>query len=220
MKRFFLAAFFFFAPFVVSFSQECSTTWPYVYPEFREAVIYMNAGQKILQEVNVHMLKSRLHFVDKGVIKEMVPSDIVAVEIGGDKYVPVGSDIMLVVKSCPDGFVAAHRVGEFDKLQDPSGAYGSSSTTAATMSLTSVEVSGKVNQNHMELWQNRQNGAEVGVRTTYYIVAGGKAVKASRKDIEDTLDPARKAQFKDWLKANKIQWKNPESLLKLVEFLK
>lgn len=220
MKRFFLTVLLLAAPFVLGFSQECSTTWPYVYPEFREATIYMNAGEKILQEVNVHMLKSRLHFVDKGVIKEMITTDIVAVEIGGDKYVPVGTDIMLVVKSCPDGLVAALRVGEFDKLQETGGAYGSSSTSSATMKLTSVEVSGRVNQSHMELWQNRQTGAEVGVRTTYYIVTPGKTVRATRKDIEETLSPEGKAEFKNWLKANKIQWKSPESLIKIVEFLK
>ena len=200
--------------------QECSTTWPYLYPEFRAGTIYMNGGTKIVQTLNVHLLRSRMHFIDAGLVKELVTSDVVAVEIGADRFIAVGQDIMQVVASNSEGFVSALRLGEFDKLQETGGAYGSSSTTAATTKLTSVEVSGRVNQSHMELWNNRRSGAEVGIRTTYYITAGGRTYRAKRSEIEETLSPERKAEFKAFLKSTKIKWNSPESLLELTDFLK
>ena len=90
---------------------------------------------------------------------------------------------------------------------------------AATRKLTSIDVAGKVNQNHMELWESRHNGELVDLVTTYYIVTPAKTVEATQREIRNSLDDAGKEAFKKWLKQNKIKWKNPESLLTLTDFL-
>lgn len=200
-------------------AQKCSTMWPYLYPEFTEGTIYMKGGQKVLQQLNVHTLRGRLHFVDNGVIKEAVSDEVLLLQIGEDKYMCVNSDIMKVVASEERGFVAGHITGDFQKLNNTGGAYGTSTTNSATQKLTSIDVAGKVNQNHMEMWENRKNGELVDLVTKYYIVTPEQTIEATKKDIEDTLSPERKSEFKAWLKSNKIKWNDPQSLISLLDFI-
>lgn len=199
-------------------AQKCSTMWPYLYPEFTEGTIYMKGGQKVVQQVNVHTLKGRLHFIDKGVIKEAVSDEVLLLQIGEEKYMCVNSDIMKVMASEERGFVAALILGDFQKLNNTSGAYGTSTTNSATQKLTSIDVAGKVNQNHMELWENRHNGEQVDLVNKYFIVTPEQTVPATRKDIESAF-PDRKDELKTWLKSNKIKWNEPESLMTLLDFI-
>ena len=200
-------------------AQEYSTSWPYLYPEFREGTVYLTDGSKLVFNLNVHILHGRLHYLDKGVVKEAVPDNLLLVKIGDDEYMNVNGSVMKVVAKNEKGLVAALQLGDFDKLRDSGGAYGSSTTSSATRKLTSIDVAGKVNQNHMELWESRHNGELVDLVQTFYIVTPDKTVEATQKAIRDSLDDAGKEAFKKWLKQNKIKWKNPESLLTLTDFL-
>ena len=179
----------------------------------------MTGGQKIVQQVNIHTLKGRLHFVDKGVIKEAVSDEVLLVQIGEDKYISVNSDIMKVVASEDRGLIAALTRGDFKKLNNNSGAYGTSTTNSATQKLTSIDIAGKVNQNHMEMWENRHNGEQVDLISKYFIVMPEMILPTTKKDIKSSLDAAQRDAFKDWLKSNKIKWNDPQSLLSIVDFL-
>ena len=200
-------------------AQDCSTSWPYLYPEFTEGTIYMKDGTKIVHQVNVHILHGRLHYIDKGVVKEALANDILLIKVGEDEYMNVNGDIMKVAAKNDKGLVAMLQLGDFDRLRETGGAYGSSTTSSATRKLTSIDVAGKVNQNHMELGESRHNGEAVDLVATYWLVTPGVTVEATQKAIRETLDDEGKAEFKKWLKQNKIKWKNPDSLLKLTEFL-
>jgi len=218
MKKFFLAALALAAAITLK-AQEYSTSWPYLYPEFKEGTVYLTDGSKLVFDMNVHILHSRLHYVDKGVIKEAVPDNLLLVKIGDDEYMNIEGSMMKVVAKNDKGMVTVLQLGDFDKLRDTGGAYGSSTTSSATRKLTSIDVAGKVNQNHMELWESRHNGESVDLVQTYYIVTPEKTVEATQRSIRESLDDAGKDAFKKWLKQNKIKWKDPESLLKLTDFL-
>jgi hypothetical protein len=71
----------------------------------------------------------------------------------------------------------------------------------------------------MLILKEKENGADLTILTTYYIIKGGSCIKATRKDVEDSLSDSAKAGWKAWMKANKIKWKDPESLLKVVDFI-
>jgi len=199
--------------------EECSTMWPYLYKDFQQGTIYKKGGEKFVQQVNIHTLKGRLHFIDDGKIKEVTSSDVLLLQIGEDKFMNVAGDIMKVVASNEKGFIAAYIIGDFEKLNDTGGAYGTSTTNSATMKLSSVQVAGHIGQNHMEMRENRSNGELVPLITTYYVVTPDLTCKASRRELEAAFTAERKASFKTWLKSNKIKWNDPESLLTLVEFI-
>ena len=131
----------------------------------------------------------------------------------------MAGELRKVVAENENGVVVVSQLGNFAALQETGGGYGASSETASTRRLSSVEVDGQVNQNHMLILQEKENGAELELITNYYLLRNGKCIKAARKDVEDALPDSAKAGWKAWLKANKIKWKDPQSLLKVVDYL-
>ena len=200
-------------------AQNPSTTWPYLYDNFVPGVIYTNNNGKSEVLLNVHVRHDHLHFIDKDMIKQADLSQVLVVTVGDDKYIPAAGELRKVVAENDKGAVAVSIIGDFAALQETGGGYGASSETASTRKLSSVEVDGQVNQNHMLILQEKENGAELNLITSYYLIQGNNCIKASRKDVEAALSDAALANWKPWLKANKIKWKDPESLLKVVEFL-
>lgn len=207
-----------FATFATS-AQECSTTWPYLYPQFTNGVVHLTSGSKLQHQLNVHVKEGRLHYIENGIVKEAMNRDIFFIQIGGDRYNVVNGDVMRVVESQEGGFVAVHYVADLAKLRETGGAYGSSSTTQATRLLTSIDMVG-ANTNHMEMWENRNGGESLPINSNYYVVAGKNVYPASKRGIENLLPDEKIDEFRKFLKENKIKWKKPESLIKLVDFLK
>ncbi|MBR5736401.1 MAG: hypothetical protein IKX60_06395 [Bacteroidales bacterium] len=202
----------------VSAQNTVMSTWPYLYPEFVNGTVYMTDGKKYEKEMNIHLAKGRLHFIDEGFIKEVKTNDIVLIELNGEQFVVLEGNVVKAVGDLDKGYVAVHTTVDFQKLNESQGAYGITTTNSATMKMSSVDLVG-VNTNHMELRQNRNTGKEVALKNVYYIVTGGKVFNANKKGIESQLDDAGKAAFKTFQKQHKIKWQDPQSLLQLVDFI-
>ena len=142
MKKILLSIIALAACLVLAAQEECSTAWPYLYPEFREGTVYLKNGSKLQYQVNVHTLHGSLHYLDGGVVKEAVPSELLMVRIGDDEYMETEGSVMKVLARNEKGFVAALILGDFDKLSDSAGAYGSSTTSSATRKLSSLDLAG------------------------------------------------------------------------------
>jgi hypothetical protein len=78
---------------------------------------------------------------------------------------------------------------------------------------------GMVNTSHMEIMQNREFGKKVKIKEEYFVVIDGNAVKATKKEVTEAVGADKAAAFKQFLKKNKINWKDEQSLLKLFDFL-
>lgn len=217
MKRFSIAVFSLFL--CLGLKAQTYTTWPYLYPQFTDGVIFLLDGQKVYHKLNVHLLKSRLHYLEANVVKEALSRDIFYVTIGEDKFMVVNGDVMQVVAETKGGFVAKLVKINEESLYDSGGAYGGTTTTSATRNLSSVEISGGANMNHMLLLQNKETGKEVSLKEEYYLVANDTVYRAYRKDVERMLGPELHAEFRNYLKQNKIKWKDPSKLILVVDFL-
>ena len=99
------------------------------------------------------------------------------------------------------------------------GAYGTSSTSSSTMKLTSLQTDAQVNQNYMNIFNEKDQGMELRVRTTYYLITPKFKVKANKKDVDTSLPANATADYKSFLKANKVKWGDPQSLLTVIDFL-
>ncbi len=221
MKRIFLLMVCLAFAFTAQAQIEAYTTWPYYYPEFQNGTMILSNGQKKTAPVNIHLLKGDLHFIDEKGIVQMAPAgQFAAVQIGEDTFRRVGGYLMKVTPG-PDekNFVAVRSIADLTVLNETGGAYGTSATTASTQRITSVDMPGFVNTSHMEIMQNKENGKRLTVKNEYYVVINGNAVKATKKDLTDAVGAERAADFKQFLKKNKINWKNEESLLQLFDFL-
>lgn len=198
---------------------EPTSTWPYVYEQFQEGTIYMQQGTKMIQTVNIHLGKDKLHYIDKGLIKEIIPTDVVLVEIGEDKYICQYGQMYRVVAESPKGLVVEENLGDFTKINETGGAYGSSSTSSATNKLTSIATESQVGQNHMLIWQNRDQGVTLPVKKTLYFKTRKDFIKASAKEVQNWAGAERKDEWKAFTKANKIKWNKPESLITVLDFI-
>ena len=197
------------------------TTWPYYYSDFQQGTMILSNGQRNVKPINIHLLKGDLHFIDdKGIIQMAPAGQFSAVQVGDDVFRRVGGYLMKVTPG-PDekNFVAVRSIADLTVLNETGGAYGTSATTASTQRITSVDMPGFVNTSHMEIMQHKESGKQLTVKNEYYVVIDGNAVKATKKDLTAAVGPEREAEFKQFLKKNKINWKDEESLLQLFDFL-
>lgn len=200
-------------------AQDYSTAWPYLYSTFTDGTVILKNGTKSQHSLNVHILHGALHYIENGVVKEALLSDVLTAQIGEDRYMNVDGQMMKMVASSDAGFIAKLSLGDFERLLAGSGAYGTTAASDATRKLTSLEIAGRPNQNHMEMWERRHGGERVNLVDKYYIVTPDHTYEANRHAFESALNDTQKNDFKQWSKNHKIKWNNPESLLSLVDFL-
>ena len=185
------------------YSQSPTTTYPYLYDNFISGTVVMDDGSKEARQMNVHLRAGRLHYIGNGIIKEAFRKDVAAVEIGSDVFIPVFTSVMKVVAMNDNGCVVLEQLGDFEAALSGSGAYGTS----------------EVNQNYMNILNEKSEGADLQIISSYYIVTPKYKVRATRRDIEESIPEDKSVLLKDFIKANKIKWKSPEGLLPLVDFL-
>lgn len=199
-------------------AQDITTMWPYKYSDFRNGTVYFINKKTLSAPVNVHLLKSTLHYLDNDQVKEVTTSEIVLVQIDEDNYFMRDNQLMRVLSGDSTGFVAELVLADFGALTESGGAYGSSSNVQATRKLSSLEIGGISITNHMELKSNKESGSLLPLNTKYFIVTPDAVYPATRKGIESQLPDNKKDSFKQFLKQNKVSWKRPESLSVLLNF--
>lgn len=213
----------FLALWLISFflpAQEITTMWPYHYSEFQEGTVYLKNERTLVAPLNVHLLKSTLHYLDHDKIKEVTSSDIVVVRISNDTYYVRENQLMRVVKGDSAGFLAELELADFGALRDGGGAYGSSSNVQSVRHLSSLEIGGVNITNHMELKGKRDNGELLPLEEKYYLVTPDRIFLATRKGIESELTDDQRKAFRKFVKEKKIKWKDADSLYSLLDFLK
>jgi len=219
MKRIMCAAVILILSAVGLSAQSPTTTYPYLYDTFTSGTVVMSDGNKEARQMNVHLRAGKLHYLDNGVIKEAFLQDVAAVEIGDDVYLPVGFSVMKVVAKNDNGCVVLEQLGDFEAAISGTGAYGVSATSSATMKLTSIQTDSQINQNYMNILNEKTDGMDLGIQSVYYLITPDYKVKATKKDVEEVLPDDKADAFKSFLKEHKIKWKKPQDMLKVVDFL-
>ncbi len=197
-----------------------TTTWPYLYPDFISGELKKHSGVAVEGTYNVHLSKGTLHFIEKDLIREASVLEVFSVRIGKDYYANVGGAMMKVLAQSDNGFVAQEILADFAALNNTGGAYGSSSNSISTQALSSMEGIGgtRSNMNHMELKNAKDSGELLPLTTKLYLVLPGKVIYAAKKDVSD-IEGIDKKELAAFLKENKIKWKDPQSLLVLVDYV-
>lgn len=197
-----------------------TTTWPYLYSDFTSGELQKYGGTATEGVYNVHLAKGSLHFVQDGIIHEALSSEVFSVRIGKDYYASVGGTIMKVLARSDNGFIAEESLADYAALNNTGGAYGSSSNSISTQALSSLEGIGgnRTNMNHMELKNSKEDGETLPVITKTYLVLPGMVIFAAKRDVNEVEGVDKKAMAA-FLKENKIKWKNPQDLLKVLDYI-
>ena len=220
MKRIlFLATAILFGLTVFAQEYEPTTTWPYLYPDFLEGQLQTVSGTPRKGRFNVHILHGKLHFIDGELIREASLSEGFSVSVGKDVHINAGGTMMKVLAKSDAGLVALETTVDMARLNATGGAYGSSSNSIATQSLSSLEsATSLAGSNHMMQKNSKNDGKILPLNTKLYLVFGSKVVYAGKRDILK-IDGIDKNRVNAFIKEHKIKWKEPDSLILLVDFL-
>ena len=204
-------------------AQNPTTTWPYLYNDFMQGEVFFKDGSSKAYMVNVHILRSTLHFIEPGTddIKEAKSKDVLLVKVADQTYYSKQGKMLRAAASNELGFVGEEVLADMAALNAESGAaYGASANSMSTMKLSSVDGAGPTaSTNHMNLKNSKEDGKLIPLEKEYYLVTNGQVYPATRKELELFLTPEKKAGMKAFLKQNKISWKSPESLLKVIDYI-
>ena len=213
---------FFLLPFVVLNAQkyEPTTKWPYLYGDFKEGTLVFKDNGKTSMQFNIHLLGSVLHYEKDGLIYHVDNNKIAGVQIGDDNFLPIDGRLAKIAGKLSGDYLVVLTLGDFDALVSNTGAYGMSSTTSAVNKLSSIEIGGLSNLNHRQLVLEKQEGRMLLLKTEYYFIIDGNVVRASKVEVEKLIPASRMADYKKFVKENKIKWKNEESLLLMLGFIK
>ncbi len=201
--------------------KECTTTWPYLFSEFTKGTIFFVDGRSVEREVNVHLQESHLHYLDNSIIKQTDGTKIKSVRVGDRNFIFFNRMLVEVEAACEQGFVGNVVLADYDRLNEATGAYGTTSNVSATRDVTSLEDIGgssNINTNHMELKRNSKEGKLLYLNTTRYLVSGLTIYKATKSGVNRELDKDAKKAFKSFDKEHKIDWDDPKSIIKVLEF--
>lgn len=197
-----------------------TTTWPYLYADFQPGELKKITGAPIEGSYNIHIHLGTLHFIEDGFIREVSSSEIFSVKIGMDYYASVGGTMMKVLARSDNGFIAQETLADIAALNSTGGAYGSSSNSISTQALSSLEGIGgnRSNMNHMELKNSKDEGQVLPVKDKLFIVMNDAVIYAAKKDVTELYGVDKKA-VNAFIKENQIKWKDPQSLIVLLDYL-
>lgn len=201
---------------------EPNTKWPYIYENFLDGVVYSPDMQKSEGKLNIHLSGNVLHYVGKdGKVYKSDDNKISRVEIGQDVYLVVDHSLMQLVAQEGKNLLLKYMRAEFSRIQsDNGGAYGASLNSSSTNKLSSIELGGLNTPELGHLLQERSDGAEIPVSIVYYFIVDGKRIEANKNEVTKWCGEENKSEdWKTFLKANKLKWKNEASLKSILQYL-
>ena len=223
MKRLLVQFFLLFVGVSVYAEYEPTTVWPYIYEDFTDGIVMYANGQALKAKLNIHLEAAELQYLENDRIMTSYLDGVDYAVIGDEKYVVADGQMMKVYteNDSRDAFLLILRVGDLTSLQSGTGAYGSSANTQAVSTKTSLDLGGKAVVDHSKLLSDRKedNGKDLPVKETKYIKVKDKCCKAFQKDVEREFGLSGNAQWKSFLKTEKIKWRKEVDLFKVVEYL-
>ena len=210
---------------IVAVAQNVSPTvnWPYMYPDFVEGEVEKMGGQFEKGRYNIHLNVGALHYLNNGTIKEHPTVGIKSMTIGDDVYRNVGGKMFKVLAQAEGGFVVLETLANFTGIISRDGAYGGA-VANRDKTFSHQENNGSFNgylitDKYEDLLAIKDDSDKVPVTKKVYIVIDNLLIFANKSNVINMTGIDKKA-FSAFLKANEIKWKEPEDLVKIIDFIK
>lgn len=211
---------------------EPSSAWPYMYEDFKEAIVYYQTGNPESARINVHLLKNELHFTDGEkimIVHDAYNIDSVVCEDG--KVLLRRTNLYITQAGKTSRIVVGHSCeGDLHALDDSNGAYGTRTSTGATNDVSSFDNEGAygLHGQHGNMAVNRYKDMRANhlssrtlptIKRTLFIIDDSMICHATKGGVNKILDKEQKKAFNKFLKENKIRWKETDDLLLVAQFL-
>lgn len=199
-----------------------TVNWPYMYPDFVEGEMEKMGGQFEKGRYNIHLNVGALHYLNNGTIKEHPTVGIKSMTIGDDVYRNVGGKMLKVLAQTEGGFVVMETLANFNGIISRDGAYGGA-VANRDKTFSHQENNGSFNgylitDKYEDLLAIKDDSDKVPVTRKIYIVIDNLLIFANKSSVIDMTGVDKKA-FSAFLKSNQIKWKEPEDLVKIIDFI-
>lgn len=199
-----------------------TVNWPYMYPDFVEGEMEKMGGQIEKGRYNIHLNVGALHYLNDGTIKEHPTVGVKSMTIGDDVYRNVGGKMLKVLAQTEGGFVVMETLANFTGIISRDGAYGGA-VANRDKTFSHQENNGSFNgylvtDNYKDLIAIKDDSDKVPVTRKIFIVIGHQMIFANKSTVIDMTGVDKKA-FSAFLKSNDIKWKDPEDLVKIIDYI-
>lgn len=222
MKRILILLIMFIACMNVSAQDYMPTVnWPYLNPDFYEGEIQLIGGKVSKARFNIHLGQGKLHFVnDDGIIGEASVNEAVSATIGKDDYTKVNGMMMKVLAKSEKGYVVEETLADYSAVVRQDGAYGAPNANAAqghSYDENYGNYAYLITNVYDDLLSQKEYGDPLPVTEKRYFLIKGIALPVAKKSIT-SMEGVDKKVFAAFLKEEKIDWKDPQDLLKVIDF--
>ena len=210
---------------IAGYSQEYEPTegWPYLFKDFKSAIVYYNDGKAESASVNVHLMKNDLHFTDQEKIMLVHDANKIDSVVCEDRIVLVRRGNLYVTRIYTTDYVIIGTTSQcdFNALSEGGGAYGIPTTTASTHNVSSFSDHGNMAAlRYKELTENKFNTITLPTINRTVLVVNDRAIcHATKRGVSELLTKEQKKEFNKYIKENKIKWKDINSLILVAQFL-
>ena len=199
-----------------------TVTWPYVNPDFFDGEITFSNGKVSKSKLNVHLGQGTLHFIDnKGMISETSTVGAVLIKIGEDEYNATTGKLMKILAKTETGLILEERLANYSAITRNDGAYGGNSASYAQGHSYDENYGNYgylVTNVYEDLYAQKEYGEELPVVVNRFFSIDGNLVPAQKKNVS-SLEGLDKKAFAAFLKEEKIDWKKPQDLLKVLQYV-
>jgi hypothetical protein len=133
----------------------------------------------------------------------------------------VGGKLLKVLAQTEGGFVVEEKLADYSAVVRDDGAYGGSLSNAAK-GFSYDENYGNygylVTNNYEDLLSIKNESEELPLNVNIYLVIDNNLVQANKKSVS-ALEGVDKKAFSEFLKANSIKWKDPQALVKIIDYI-
>ena len=197
--------------------------WPYLYYDFVPAIVYYRDMPAASADINIHLVNNTLHFRDGENIMIVANANRIDSVVCEDNTVFLRKGNYYIERLAETPHVIIGRTCEADlnALTDSNGAYGMPTTTAATQNVASFSDHGNIAaQKYHDMKAERTNSRTLPtVKRTCFVVNNSEICHATKRGVNSILLRDEQKKFGEFLKENKIKWKELESLKLVAEFL-
>jgi len=203
-----------------------TANWPYLYPDFMEGELLRANKDSNKGRFNIHLNISALHYVDKnGKIKEADTWGVIGLIIGEDRFRFVEGKMLKVMAESKGGSVVKESRANYSAIVKKDGAMGTialNSTTTKTY-LYNENVINQYNgylltDVYKDLHAMKDQSERLPVNSNLYLVIEHRLVPANKKSVA-ALEGINKKEFSAFLKTEKIQWNEPQDLIKVIDYI-
>lgn len=210
---------------------EVKVNWPYLFNDFYDGVLVVGKDSVSMTKMNYHLRAETLHCIDSnGKIARIVFPGIIGIAVNHEIYRFVDGKLMRQLYEEDGNMLMEYIFIDYDRMGN---GYSEGLALYARQhedmymranwvnffNYRNIHMPGEFNENYLELREKKSSGETLPMHTSYYFVIKGKSIHATSKCCNDVLSKASQKLLRDYIKENKLSWKNTDALVKILGYV-